>query len=154
MEELFAGRGVDINAALARLQRAAKDCGLPFGTRTHTYNSRRAHEVAKWAETRGRGEEFHLAVFQAHFVHGLNIAKIPVLIEAARSVGLDGSQVERVLARGDFRDAVDRDWEYSRRMEIVVAPTFQCRGKRLGGAQPYRALERLILGEPARQFPS
>ncbi|MCE5335905.1 MAG: DsbA family protein [Desulfobacteraceae bacterium] len=152
MEELFAGRGVDIPAVLARLERAASDCGVPFGPRTHTYNSRRAHELAKWAATLGKEDEFHLAVFRAHFVYGLNIARIAVLIEAACSVGLDGSRVEAILAQGTFCEAVDRDWEYSRRCGIVVAPTFQYGGRRLGGAQPYRSLEKLILGQTPHQL--
>jgi len=96
LAELFAGREVDIPSMLSHLKKAAADCGLPLGTREKTYNTRRAQEVRKWAESRNKGEEFHNAVFRAYFVDGLNIARIPVLVTLAESIGLEGA--EEVLA--------------------------------------------------------
>ena len=49
LEELFAGRPVDIKQVLAHLNRTAKDLGLPFGKRERTYNSRLAQELGKLA---------------------------------------------------------------------------------------------------------
>ncbi len=109
-----------------------------------TYNSRRAQEVGKWAESQTRGEEFHNAVFKAYFADGLNIARIPVLVELAESVGLKG--VEDVLAAGTFKEAVDRDWKYSRTCVITAVPTFVANGRRLVGAQPYNVLEQIVKG--------
>ena len=94
---------------LDRLKSVAADCGLPFGVRTVTYNSRRAWEVGKWAESRNKGEAFHMAVFKAYFADGLNIGKIPVLVDLAESVGLKGA--EEVLSKGIFKEAVDNDWK-------------------------------------------
>ena len=45
LAELFAGRGRDLDAMLARLQAVAAEVGLPLGERTRTYNSRRAQEL-------------------------------------------------------------------------------------------------------------
>ena len=142
LEKLFAGRNVDIPAMLARLKFVAADCGLPFGERTMTYNSRRAQEVGKWAESRGKGEAFHLAVFKAYFVDGLNIAKVPVLAELAESVGLLGA--EEVLSKRTFKEAVDNDWKYSRTCGVTAVPSFLCRGRMVVGAQPYNVLEQLV----------
>ena len=136
------GGDIDIPAALDRLKRVAGDCGLPFGTRTKTYNSRRAQELGKWAESLNKGEEFHMAVFKAYFADGLNIAKIPVLVEIAESVGLEGA--EDVLAKGAFKEAVDRDWRYSMTRGITAVPTFVANGRVVVGAQPYNVLEELI----------
>ncbi len=122
----------------------AADCGLPFGERTKTYNSRLAQEAGKWAESLNRGEEFHQAVFKAYFADGLNIAKIPVLVDLAASVGLKG--IEDVLSRGTFKEAVDSDWNYSRSCGITAVPTFVANCRRLVGAQPYHVLEQLIKG--------
>ena len=123
----------------------AADCGLPFGMRSRTYNSRRAQELGKWAESLNKGEEFHLGVFKAYFVEGLNIAKIPVLVELAESIGLKGA--EEVLSKGIFKEAVDDDWKYSRDCGITAVPTFIANGRRLVGTQPYNLLEKLINGE-------
>jgi predicted DsbA family dithiol-disulfide isomerase len=142
LEELFAGRDFDIPSMLDHLKRVAADCGLPFGMRSRTYNSRRAQELGKWAESLGKGEEFHLAAFKAYFADGLNIAEIPVLVELAESVGLKGA--EEVLSKGAFKEAVDDDWKYSRDCGITAVPTFIANGRRLVGAQPYNVLEELI----------
>ncbi|MGD8706085.1 MAG: DsbA family oxidoreductase, partial [Syntrophobacterales bacterium] len=42
LDELFSGRGIDIPALLEHLRRVADECGLPFGMREKTFNSRRA----------------------------------------------------------------------------------------------------------------
>jgi len=130
LEELFSGRDIDIPSMLEHLKRVAADCGLLFGTRTKTYNSRRAQELGKWAESLNKGEEFRLAVFKAYFADGLNIAQIPVLVELAKSVGLKGA--EEVLSDGTFKEAMDHDWRYSRTCGITAVPTFVAKG-RMGG---------------------
>jgi predicted DsbA family dithiol-disulfide isomerase len=142
LEELFAGRNVDIRSMLEHLANVAAECGLPFGTRTKTYNSRRAQELGKWAESLNKGEEFHMAVFRAYFAEGLNIAKIPLLVQMAESVGLKGA--EEVLSKGSFKEAVDHDWKYSRSCGITAVPTFAAKGRMVVGAQPYKVLEELI----------
>ena len=146
LQELFAGRDVDIPAMLGRLKSVAADCGLPLGVRTMTYNSRRAQEAGKWAESQNLGEAFHMAVFKAYFADGLNIAKIPVLVELAESIGLNG--VEDVLSKGTFKKAVDNDWKYSHRSGVRAVPTFSAKGRMLVGAHPYNVLEELVRGEP------
>jgi|WetSurMetagenome_2_1015567.scaffolds.fasta_scaffold131602_1 predicted DsbA family dithiol-disulfide isomerase len=86
-----------------------------------------------------------MAVFKEYFADGLNIAKIPVLVQLAGSVGLKGA--EEVLAKGTFSEAVDHDWRYSRACGITAVPTFVANGRRLVGAQSYKALEELIQPE-------
>ena len=144
LEELFQGRGLDLPSAMARLQQVAAELGLPWGRRTRTYNSRRAQELGKWAEASGRGDEFHLAVFQAYFAHGRNIADISVLQEIAGTIGLDARLAAEALAERTFQAAVDRDWEYSRTCGITAVPTFLVAGRQVVGAQPYRTLADLV----------
>ena len=142
LEELFAGRDIDIPSMMDHLKRVAADFGLPFGMRSRTYNSRRAQELGKWAESLNKGEEFHMAIFKAYFADGLNIAKIPVLVEIAESVGLKGA--EEVLSKGECKEAVDSDWKYSRSCQITAVPTFVAKGRMVVGAQPYNVLEELL----------
>lgn len=144
LEELFAGRNIDIPAVLARLKKTAADMELPWGERTMTYNSRRATELGKWADDLGCGELYHDAVFRAYFAEGLNIAQTPILKEICRRLGLDPAEAERVLAAGTYKRAVDDDWLYSRRLGISAVPTFLAEGQTVVGAQPYEALEKLV----------
>ena len=145
LEELFKGRGIDLPSAMGRLQQIAAELGLPWGRRTRTYNSRRAQELGKWAEALGQGDEFHLAVFQAYFAAGRNIADISVLQEIAGAIGLDGRKAAQALAERTFKEAVDRDWEYSRTCGITAVPTFMVAGRQVVGAQPFQALEDLVI---------
>jgi len=143
-----------LTASMDRLRRVAAELGLPWGNRTKTFNSRRAQELGKWAESLDRGEAFHLAVFKAYFVHGRNIGEISILAELAESVGLDGRRTVEVLNEGFFREAVERDWEYSRGCRITAVPTFLADRRTLVGAQPYEALENLVRGAGATRIGS
>ena len=143
LEDLFAGRPVDIPAMLDRLRRTAADLDLPFGGRIMTYNSRRAQELGKWAEEKGRGDAFHHAAFHAYFAEGKNIAGMDVLMELAEKVGLSGETARQILEEGLYRAAVDADWKRSRELGVTAVPTFILDGRRLVGAQPYEALVKL-----------
>ncbi|MCF8107168.1 MAG: DsbA family protein, partial [Desulfohalobiaceae bacterium] len=115
LQELFKGRDVDIPAMLARLKQVAREEGLSFGERTMTCNSRLAQELGKWAEEKGSGDLYHKKVFEAYFAEGKNIGLIEELLAVARACGLSPDEAREVLAQRKYRDAVDLDWERSRR---------------------------------------
>jgi predicted DsbA family dithiol-disulfide isomerase len=144
LEELFKERDIDLPASMEHLGKVAAELGLPWGMRARTYNSRRAQELGKWAESMHKGDEFHLAAFHAYFAEGRNIADVSVLKELAGAVGLDGRKAEQVLAERTFKEAVDRDWAYARTCGITAVPTFMAAGRKVVGAQPYQALEDLV----------
>jgi predicted DsbA family dithiol-disulfide isomerase len=144
LEDLFAGRPVDIPAMLDKLRKVASDLDLPFGDRTMTYNSRSAQELGKWAEAQGKGDAFHHAAFHTYFAEGKNIAEMGVLADLAETAGLSGGEARRVLEEGRYSAAVDADWNRSRQLGITAVPTFLFDGRRLVGAQPYDALARLL----------
>ena len=130
---------------MGTLKRAAADAGLAIGERKKTYNSRLAQELGKWAETENKGEAFHNSVFQAYFVHGKNIAKIPILKELAESVGLSAERALEVLSARKFKEAVDQDWLRSYQLGIHSVPTFKLNEKHLVGAQPYEELQKFMI---------
>jgi predicted DsbA family dithiol-disulfide isomerase len=153
LEQLFTGRRIDIPGMLKRLEQTARDLGLPFGERRMSFNSRRAQEAAKWAESQGKADPFHNAVFRAYFVEGKNLHEIETLAAAAESVGLKGGQVEEVIRNKTFKEAVDEDWLRSHQLGITAVPTFRLNGETLVGAQPYEQLAALLTaqGVPARR---
>jgi predicted DsbA family dithiol-disulfide isomerase len=143
LEKLFSGRFIDIGEVMAGLKKVADEEGLPFGDRDMTYNSRLAQELGKWAESEGRGESFHDAVFRAYFVEGRNIGKIQELVDVARSVDLSGDEAKVVLEARDFRAAVDSDWSRARSMGVTAVPTFLLDQRFVVGAQqetPWRQI--------------
>jgi predicted DsbA family dithiol-disulfide isomerase len=118
--------------------------GLPYSRRTHTYNSRLAQELAKWADSQPGFESIHNALYRAYFVDGRNIGDPEVLIDIAQSVGLPADAAREVLADRTFKDAVDADWEESRRRGITGVPSFIAGKSKVVGAQPYNVLADLL----------
>ncbi len=134
----------DFKARNTRMLGLMEAEGLPYSPRSHTYNSRLAQEIGTWAETQSGGNAIHDKFFEAYFVDCRNIGDVEVIIDVVKSVGLDEQQARAVLAERRFKDAVDADWEKSRRYGVTGVPTFFSNGKGLVGAQPYEALERFM----------
>ena len=150
LEDLFRGRNVDRKAMHAQMKARMDAEGLPYGERTHTYNSRLAQELGKWADTQPGGEAFHDAMFRAYFVEARDISQPAVLLEIAARVGLPVEAAREVLEKRTFKEAVDRDWELSRRYGITGVPTFVMGDRGVVGAQPYEVLEQLVKQSAAR----
>lgn len=126
-----------------------RDEGLPYGKRTHTFNSRLAQELATWAETQPGGDAIHDELFRAYFVDGLNPASKDVLLTVAEKAGLSKEAAAKVLDDRLFKAAVDADWELSRQYGITGVPTFVADGQGVSGAQPYETLEHLVIAAGA-----
>ena len=144
LEELFAGRNVDMEAMYTRMKGLMDEEGLPYGKRSHTYNSRLAQELGKWADTEPGGEAIHDAFYRAYFVDAVNVGDVNALLTIAGDVGLDVCAAREVLQSRRFSDAVDADWDLSRRYGVTGVPTFVAAQKALVGAQPYEVLENFL----------
>jgi predicted DsbA family dithiol-disulfide isomerase len=153
LEELFAGRNIDVPTAQARMANLMVEEGLPYGIRTMTYNSRPAQELAKWAKTHSVGQQIHDALFRAYFVENMNLAKIDNLIVITERIGLPASEAEKVLRERQFREAVDSDWQRSRELGITGVPTIVVGNQGLVEAQSYEQLEALVMSVGAQRRP-
>lgn len=146
LNDLFAGQ-MDIEAMLARLKRVAAELELPFGDRSHTYNSRRAQELGKWAEEMGQGEAFHLAIYRAYFAEGADISRPEVLARIAGSIDLDPEKAGQILQDGLYVAAVNADWQRADALAVTAVPTAVYQDRQLVGYQSYDAFHNLITGE-------
>jgi predicted DsbA family dithiol-disulfide isomerase len=145
LERLFARRNVDLQAMYVRMKRLMDTEGLPYGQRTHTYNSRLAQELGKWADTQPPGyEALHDALYKAYFVDGRNIGDVDVLVDIAASVGIPADAARDVLERRVMKDAVDADWAKASSYGVTGVPTFVAGSYQVVGAQPYEVLEQLL----------
>ena len=144
LERLFAGRGVDVDAMYQRMKGLMDAEGLPYGRRSHTYNSRLAQELGIWADTQEGGEALHDALYRAYFVDVRNIGAIDALLEIVGAVGLDVDEARAVLEDRRHGEAVDADWNRSRASGVTGVPTFVAGGHGVVGAQPYEVLEKLL----------
>ena len=144
LEQLFAGRNLNLDQARQQMVELMAAEGLPYGNRTHTFNSRLAQELGAWADTQPGGEVIHLALFQAYFVAGKNLANVELLVETARDAGLDAEGAREALHTRAFSDVVDADWQRAMSLGVTGVPTFVAGGLGVVGAQPLSALQALL----------
>ena len=145
LEDLFPGR--DLRPFRERMQGLMREAGLPYGERTHTYNSRLAQELAKWAEGRldeAGVDELHRRLYEAYFVTGTNIGDRKELVTIAVESGLGGDETRAMLEQRTMREAIDRDWQQARQYGITGVPTFTGKDLMVVGCQPYDVLERFV----------
>ena len=148
LEELFAGRNIDVDAMYTRMKGLMDAEGLEYGKRTHTYNSRLALELGKWADGQSKPgnnyEAIHDALYRAYFVDSLNIGDKEILVDVASKAGLPEDDVQMVLIDRTHKAAVDADWNLSREYGVTGVPTFVAGGYSLVGAQPYEMLQQMM----------
>ena len=151
LDELFAGRNLDVPRMQAEMAQRMADEGLDYGTRTRTYNSRLAQELGCWADTQEGGARLHDDLFRAYFVDDVNLAVVENLLGVVEVAGLDVEDARAALLERRFREVVDADWARSVELGITGVPTFVAGTRGLVGAQPYEAIEQLAVESGAVQ---
>ncbi len=144
LEQLFAGRPIDIEASQQRLAALMSAEGLPFGKRTMTYNSRLAQELGKWGEQQPGGDRIHDVLFRTYFTGGKNLAERETLLDVVRQLDLPEDSAREVLDRRTMKAAVDRDWARAGELGVTGVPTFVFDNRGVVGAQPYEVLTNLV----------
>ena len=145
LADLFAGRSeAELKARQDQMRGLMAEEGLPYGDRTHTYNSRLAQEVGAWADTQEGGEAIHDAIYKAYFVEAKNIGDPDVLLKIVKANNLSVEEARKVIEERTFKDVVDEDWRKSHQLGVTGVPTFVAAGQGVGGAQPYETLEKFL----------
>jgi len=145
LEALFGRGAADVEEKNARMKQLMEAEGLPYAKRTHTYNSRLAQELASWAVEQPGGEVIHDLLFTAYFVDNRNVGDKDVLLELVSRTALDQQAAASVIEQRSYKKNVDADWDLSHRYGVTGVPTYVAAGKGVVGAQPYEALEQLLL---------
>jgi predicted DsbA family dithiol-disulfide isomerase len=96
-------------AAEKRIQAIAHREGLQFDLDRLNANTFDLHRVMHFAEQSGRGLEFFSQIQDRFFAGEIDPYDADVLVEVARSLGLDGERVLEVLASDEFADDVRAD---------------------------------------------
>lgn len=122
-----------------RIEKAARAAGLDvdFAAIERTPSTIDAHRLIHWAGLEGRQTPVVSRLFAAYFREGRDIGDHATLVELARSAGLDGAVVERLLASdADEADIRARD-AHARERGVTGVPTFVVAQRHvLPGAQP------------------
>lgn len=111
-------------------------------------STRRAHQAAEFARSKGRFEPFHHSVLDRYWTKGENLHEWSVLRAAAADAGLDGDELQREVESGKWKPVMEAGLAAASELGVHAVPTFIV-GNRfvIQGAQESRvfahALERL-----------
>ena len=144
MAGFYAERGLDPDKMYQDMKERMDAEGLPYGKRTHSYNSRLAQELGKWSETVEGGERLEKEFYKAYFVDSRNIGDVDVLLDCVEAAGLSVDEARTTIDQRTFEQAVDEDWAKSQQYGVSGVPTYVAGGYGVVGAQPYEVLEKLM----------
>jgi predicted DsbA family dithiol-disulfide isomerase len=126
-------------------KRAKEQYGLEINAGPFGINSRPALVADKYAESQGKGEDFHRAVMTAYWQQAGSIDDIDVLKEIAEQVGLTTENFEAVLTDQTYDAEVSADIELAREYRLDGVPALVFADRYLVvGAQPYETLKQVV----------
>ncbi|HYR11313.1 MAG TPA: DsbA family protein [Longimicrobium sp.] len=112
--------------------------------------TRKAHEAAAFAASKGVGPAMREALFAAHFAEGRDIGRIDVLVEIGAGLGLDASELKVVLDVDAFSARVAAEQDAALRAGVEGVPTIVIgtgdEARWLVGARPFAELRAAVLG--------
>ncbi|HTH77033.1 MAG TPA: DsbA family oxidoreductase [Trinickia sp.] len=119
--------------------------GFAFGARTRVHNTFDAHRLLHWAGIEGKQVPLKAALLQAYHGDEKDPSDHDVLVEAARSVGLDAERARAVLESGQFADEVRAEEHEYQAMGIQSVPAVIFNRRYLvSGGQPPEVFEQAI----------
>ena len=124
----------------------AKEVGLDYNfDNMKNANTVKAHRLAKWAETKGKGKEFTERVLRAYFLEGQAIGQSEVLLTLVEQLQLPMDEAQQILAGEQFTNEVQQDIYIAQQLGVRGVPFFVIDNKYgISGAQPKEVFEQAI----------
>ena len=133
--------------AYAVVEQHAKDSGIhiDYAKIQRTPNTIDAHRLIRWAGIEGKQTDVVTELFKRNFELGEDISDHAVLVDVAKSAGMDGEAIARLLdSDADLAETRAEDRQ-AREMGVQGVPTFIVAGTyALSGAQPAETWAQVI----------
>lgn len=124
--------------ATTSVVKRAKSVGLEYDfTKMLSANTKKAHQVAKYAEKNGKGNEFSEAILAAHFLNEQKLNDVEVLADIAEQLGLSRVEAMEAANSSELAYEVHQDIQEGIELGVRGVPFFVI-DRKLGisGAQP------------------
>jgi predicted DsbA family dithiol-disulfide isomerase len=127
-----------ITSMMGNIKEMGKEDGLVFDfDKTVVNNTENAHRLIQMAKAHGRGDEAEEVLFEAYFSQGRNVDDVDVLVELGEKVGLESSDVKKMLGSDRFKDKVKQEYFEGQQLGVKGVPFFVLDRKfGVSGAQP------------------
>lgn len=136
----------EVKNMTANVAARAKEVGLDYNfDNMKSANTVKAHRLAKWAETEGKGKEFTERVLKAYFLEGAAIGQTDVLLSLVEQVGLSRDEANEIVESDQFASEVQADIKIAQQLGVRGVPFFVIDNKYgISGAQPKEIFENTI----------
>ena len=114
--------------------------------------SRKAHELGALAREKNCYGEVRRALFRAHFVDGVDIGRIDLLVQIGQDTGLDRSEVKAALDVDHHTGTVLSDRATAEELSVVGVPTLVRDGVRLEGLRTVQDIQTWVANQPYRSI--
>lgn len=147
------------NEIYGRINQAGKSVGIDFkfDLMKVSPNTLDAHRLISWAGAMGNDIQNKLVtrLFEMFFLEGINIGDHKILIETAKSVGMDEKQVAESLKGDQDKELVQQQIAKAHQIGVTGVPYFIVNNKyALSGAQPAASIAQAMrhaAGEAAEE---
>lgn len=123
------------------VERLAKESGITMNAPTVLSNSSLAIIASEYARKENMFETFHDAVFRAYWQEGKDIGDIKVLLDIAKTIGLDPSGLNEYFKKDDWEESIKKQSQSAKDHQVSGVPTFIIGEKTIIGAQPYNIIK-------------
>jgi predicted DsbA family dithiol-disulfide isomerase len=137
----------DIERNRKAMQARGAELGFTFDLekRGRIYNTFDAHRLLHWAEGEGKQKALKEALFTAYFTEGRNPSDHQVLVDIARSVGLDAKRAAQILASDEYAAEVRTREAFYTSRGIQAVPSVIINDRHLiQGGQPAEVFEQTL----------
>ena len=124
--------------------RFKKDFNIELNSGPFGINTRTVHQLKKYADSQGKGNEFHDAVLVAYWMNAVDISDETQQQELLRQVGIE-TPVAEILANTSLEQEVVADEQFAYQNGISGVPAMVFGEKYLvSGAQPVDVLKKVV----------
>jgi predicted DsbA family dithiol-disulfide isomerase len=137
--EKYGSGPADIERNRHAIQARGAELGFTFDMqkRGRIYNTFDAHRLLHWAEGEGKQKALKEALFTAYFTEGRNPSDHGVLVDIAKSVGLDPARAAQILASDEYAAEVRAREQFYAERGIRAVPSVIVNDRHLiQGGQP------------------
>jgi predicted DsbA family dithiol-disulfide isomerase len=133
-----------LEMVFANVKRLADEDGLEVKFSEKLPNSQLALYISEFARKEGKFDEFHKLVFEKYWKEGADIGDKSLLMELAKSIGLNQNEIQDYLKSEEPRNQLRNYLSEIRGYGINGVPAFIIGEQIIFGAQPYETFKHVI----------
>ena len=115
------------------MRERAQAVGLVMRRPSWSPNTMKVHEATLYAKEKGLDDKFHHMAAQAFWENAADLNNSEILKGIAERSGLDWAELSPLLESHHYQDAVLRDYEAAKAIDVGGTPTYQIAGELLKG---------------------